>query len=446
MSASGYILILVMLLLGAGIAALGDRIGSRVGKARLTLFKMRPRKTALLVTIFTGSLISASTLGILFAANEQLRTGVFQLKRIQNRLSDTQREVNEARGQRDTLRQERDAARNEIETAQERLSQINRSLKMATARQAKTQAQLKATQNRLQATQNRLGVVSQQAGMLRRDIQTLQADRKTLIQQRDRVAVERDRAIAEKQERLQALEQERAVLEQERAVLDREVQRLYDSIEKFRTQGVAILRNQPLILGVVRISDPRIALQAVDKLLQDANHVASELTQPGTNNSQKRVVQITGAQVQQLIEQINDGREYVVRILSASNYFRGEDRVQVFAVVDLNQRIFQAGEKIAPLKLESPATLPEPEIRQRLELLVSAAHFRARRAGMLSNETTIGSGSSANYARFLEGLMQYDTPLELRAIATEDIFTAGPLKIDLIAIQAGQVVLSTKGL
>jgi len=73
---SAYILIVAILLLGGVLATLGDRIGTKVGKARLSLFNLRPRKTATVVTIMTGCLISASTLGILFGLSESLREGV----------------------------------------------------------------------------------------------------------------------------------------------------------------------------------------------------------------------------------------------------------------------------------------------------------------------------------------------------------------------------------
>ena len=81
--ATGYILIAAILILGGVIATVGDRIGTRVGKARLSLFNLRPKKTAVIVTIFTGGLISASTLAILFAADGGLRKGVFELEDIQ---------------------------------------------------------------------------------------------------------------------------------------------------------------------------------------------------------------------------------------------------------------------------------------------------------------------------------------------------------------------------
>lgn len=61
---------------------MGDRIGTRVGKARLRLFQLRPKQTAVLITIGTGTLISASTLIILFSLSASLRQGVFQLDEI----------------------------------------------------------------------------------------------------------------------------------------------------------------------------------------------------------------------------------------------------------------------------------------------------------------------------------------------------------------------------
>ena len=79
---SAYVLIIAILILGGSIAALGDRIGTKVGKARLRLFKLRPKQTAILITIGTGILISSSTLAVLFALSESLRQGVFELDEI----------------------------------------------------------------------------------------------------------------------------------------------------------------------------------------------------------------------------------------------------------------------------------------------------------------------------------------------------------------------------
>ena len=54
---SGWLLILALLVLGGVLSTLGDQLGSKVGKARLSLFNLRPRKTAVVITALTGSLI-----------------------------------------------------------------------------------------------------------------------------------------------------------------------------------------------------------------------------------------------------------------------------------------------------------------------------------------------------------------------------------------------------
>ena len=54
---TGWLLILAVLVLGGVLSNLGDRLGSRIGKARLSLFRMRPKKTAVLITVLLIVLI-----------------------------------------------------------------------------------------------------------------------------------------------------------------------------------------------------------------------------------------------------------------------------------------------------------------------------------------------------------------------------------------------------
>ena len=86
---SGWLLILSLLILGGILSTLGDRLGSRVGKARLSLFNMRPRRTAVVITVLTGSLISALSLGLMLLVSRQLRVGLFELDTLQARLKDS---------------------------------------------------------------------------------------------------------------------------------------------------------------------------------------------------------------------------------------------------------------------------------------------------------------------------------------------------------------------
>jgi uncharacterized protein (DUF3084 family) len=148
---SGYVLIGAILILGGIIAVSGDRIGTRVGKARLTLFKLRPRQTATLVTIVTGTLISASVLTLIFGASEQLRTGVFDLQKIQRKLSDTKENLDRALEQKDRVQRELEIARNEQSEAQNLLSGINRSLKDELLKQSVAAQNFNNTKQQLQS-------------------------------------------------------------------------------------------------------------------------------------------------------------------------------------------------------------------------------------------------------------------------------------------------------
>src|SRR4028119_1824004 len=128
---SGYILIAAILLLGGVIATLGDRIGTKVGKARLSLFNLRPRKTATVVTIITGSLISASTLGILFATSDSLRKGIFELDNIQKRLRIARGEIDIINAQKSQVESELVKTRTQQAEVQQRLDVTNRNFQQA---------------------------------------------------------------------------------------------------------------------------------------------------------------------------------------------------------------------------------------------------------------------------------------------------------------------------
>ncbi|HEY9752524.1 MAG TPA: DUF3084 domain-containing protein, partial [Coleofasciculaceae cyanobacterium] len=146
---SGIVLILAVLILGGVIATLGDRLGTRVGKARLSLFNLRPRRTATLVTILTGVIVAASTLGILFAVSDPLRTGVFELNSIQRRLRRTRAELKQANQEKDKIeaelnqtRSDRGQAQKQLSQAQKRLNETNRSLQVAITERSRAQSQI----------------------------------------------------------------------------------------------------------------------------------------------------------------------------------------------------------------------------------------------------------------------------------------------------------------
>ncbi len=477
---TGYILIAAILILGGVIATVGDRIGTRVGKARLRLFQLRPRKTAVLVTFLTGSLISTSTLTILIVADKRLRTGVFELEKIQRDLRHRRQDLATTRQQLETTTTQKSQVERELAQAraeqkaeqieaqkrqaeaQKHLAATNESLLAAIAKQSQTQAQLRQVSTQFQQAQALLRTVSQQARALSSEIQKLQAERQQLIQQRnsvkariaqrdqdiakldekiaqrDRDIAQRDQVIAQRENRLKELETQQDYLGQEVARLEK----YYQSYQILRQGNVALRRGQILSAAVMRIVGFDSARQVVKELLREANRTAIEFTQPGTTQVNRQVVEIPPAQLDQLLKQINDGRDYVVQIISDGNYLLGEKRVQVLAKATRNQIVFRAGDIVAATSV-NPASMTAEEIKQRLNLLLLAYKFRARSAGIVGDKIQIGDDSFKTLITFIEQVKQYNQTVDIKAVAAEDTYIAGPLKLELVAVQNGKVVVRT---
>ena len=53
----GVKILIIIALMGGLIAYMGDKLGTKVGKRRMSLFGLRPKHTSIIVTIVTGLLI-----------------------------------------------------------------------------------------------------------------------------------------------------------------------------------------------------------------------------------------------------------------------------------------------------------------------------------------------------------------------------------------------------
>ena len=118
---SGWLFIISLLLLGGLISTLGDLLGSKIGKARFSVLKLRPKKTAILITILTGSLISASSLSLMILVNRQLRVGLF-------RLGDLQKKLQESKQVLIPLEKEREKLENKIKAKETEFKQLERNI------------------------------------------------------------------------------------------------------------------------------------------------------------------------------------------------------------------------------------------------------------------------------------------------------------------------------
>ena len=89
----GIAMFFVLMLMGGLIAFLGDKIGSKVGKKRMTLFGLRPKYTSVVVTIISGILISFLTVTVLAVVNENVRVALFGLSKLQAQMANLNQEI-----------------------------------------------------------------------------------------------------------------------------------------------------------------------------------------------------------------------------------------------------------------------------------------------------------------------------------------------------------------
>ena len=280
---TGWLLILAVLLLGGVLATIGDRLGSRIGKARLSLFQLRPRSTAVLITVFTGSLISALTLGLMLAVSEQLRVGLFQLDQLETKLRNSRRN---------------------LQFSVEQLS--NSQKQLAQARQEGT----KADQGRL-AARRQLQQVEVRANQLRSELAPLQARRRELEAERNRLGNDvksRDAELQQLQTRTRNGLQE--------------LKQLEGKVLALRSGDVVLTTGQALTSARMAIPQQRLVKKATEDLLRQANLRAFEQVLPGQPPN-RQLLLIPRSEVAKVEQALSNGGDWVVSIRSAGNVLRG---------------------------------------------------------------------------------------------------------------------------
>ena len=380
---SGWLLILALLILGGVLSTLGDRLGSRVGKARLSLFNLRPRRTAVLITVLTGSLISALSLGLLLLVSRQLRVGLFELDALQAKLRDSRAALDAA-----------ETERREARSATERI-----------------EAELIATRQRSATLRRELEPLQQQKRQLEQERNRLTAD----IQARD-VDIQRTEAeLRSVRDRIKAGEKELTSLEQDLLALRR---------------GSVVLRSgQALATATVRLEQPGQAKQVVDRLLQEANQTAYVRVRPG-ETPDRQILLVPRGDVERLQQTLRQSGTWVVSMRSAGNVLRGESVVYAYPDVKPNRTITRVDEVLATTTLEQDERGSEA-VRTRLNLLLASAFAEVQRRGSLSEGLQF-DGSALNELGLALVDRTDNEPLELQVIAVRSSDTADPVAVRVI--------------
>ena len=392
---SGWLLILALLLLGGVLSTLGDRLGSKVGKARLSLMGMRPRRTAVLITVLTGSLISGISLGLMLLVSDRLRTGLFELDQIERRLKDSREALNRSQA---LLESSRGAVR--------------------TAEQGRQQARSQLTR------------VEGQARRLRGELAPLMQQRRLLEQERDSL----NRDINAKDADIRRNREELARLNSRITAGSKELQTLETNLIALRRGDVVITSGQTLASAKVTLEQPEQASSVITALLQQANFTAFRRVLPG-QPVDRQILLVPKSDIAKLEGLLAKPGSWVVSILSAANVLRGERQVLAFPDLRPNRAVVKAGEVLASTTIEGDLSSLEA-INRRLNLLLAAAYAKAQRQG------TVAEGLQFDAARLSQlGRELSERPAgqvaQLEALVVRDADTPDPIAVDLRWLRPG---------
>ncbi|MDM7936892.1 MAG: DUF3084 domain-containing protein [Cyanobium sp. CZS 48M] len=408
---SGWLLILALLALGGVLATLGDRLGSRVGKARLSLFNLRPRKTAVLITVLTGSLISAVSLGLMLAVSERLRVGLFELDALQARLLES----------RTTLRRS------------------ERNLRLSRQEQAQVEAALQQARRDREQTRRQLTAAEIQARQLRGELKPLQAQRQQLLAQRDRL----NRDIRARDQDIRKTEAELARVRGLITAGESELKGLEGKLIALRRGDVVISSGQPLASAKVNPRNATEANAAVVALLRQANLNAFQRVLPAETPN-RQILLVPRQDIATLETRLSRGGPWVVSILSAANVLRGEDQVLGFPDLRPNRQVLRRGDLMASTVLEGNERSSE-QVRNRLNLLLAASFAKAQRQGSIADGVQFDVATFNRLGRELSERPPGQT-VTLEAVAVRDAETPDPLVLELrLAVGPSEPRLERQG-
>ena len=386
---TGWLLILALLALGGVLSTLGDRLGSLVGKARLSLLGMRPRRTAVLITVLTGSLISAISLGLMLLVSERLRTGLFELDRLEQRLQTSRSQLSRSNSQLASSR-----------------------LEVARAEQGKREAQTRFEQAQARASK-------------------LRQELAPLLAQRNQLELERSRLSQEVKGRDAEIRRTEAELAQVRRRISAGAQELKDlegNLIALRRGDVVLSSGQTLASAKVTLERPEQAKEVITALLQQANLNAFRRVLPG-QPPDRQILLVPKNDISKLEGLLAKPGSWVVSILSAANVLRGERQVLAFPDLRPNRPVVKAGEVLASTTIEGDLTALEP-VSRRLNLLLAAAYARAQRQGTLVEGLQFDAASFKKLARELSE-RQPGQVAQLEALAINSASTADPIAVEL---------------
>ena len=395
----GIVLILVLVITGGIIAVIGDRMGTKIGKKRLSLFGLRPRHTSTIVTIVTGVVITTLTFFILAAASENVRTALLGREKLNRSMQQTEEKLKSAS-------EDLTAARAEQSRADAALAELKDSV-----RSMEEEAERLAAGNR---------ALAEQKDALARDNAALDGMNRSLTAENTALDAANETLLASN-----------AQLADDKATLEKRTQELRRGIELIREGDIVYRAGEVIAAGVIKGNRPenevRVDINALAQLA--SRNVSAHLGKDLPDGE----IWVYAPEVDDAVGRIaKASHDMVVRIVAASNLVRGE---AVRAALDLhpNSIVYRKGEFIIAqsyiLKNRGGKQASEEIVMDFLKRVNAAASAH----GILPDPIrgTVGVIDAQQIYDIVEKIEPLSGTIVLSAYAHDDTDALGPLRLDI---------------
>ncbi len=402
----GVVLIFVLVITGGAIAFIGDRLGTKVGKKKMSIFGLRPRHTSILVTIVTGVLITTTTLGVMSVMSENVRTALFGMEKLNRSMQQAKSELAEASAQLAMAKSEQDKIQSELNDTRKELSG------------------LEEQKNRLEVQTQELQAVN---GRLEASNQLLTANNHELSQKSDKLT-RINNILEEGNERLSKNNSELYQINRE----------LTTGIRIMREGSIAFQAGETLAGGMIQGKrDLDEIHKDMGRLLDMARYSVSRKLGSDVKENEKDIW-IYQPEFDEASKYIADHEgEFVVRIVAAGNLIQGEavaTNLQLFA----NKTVYKDGDLLVEKKVTfNPRS--GAELEAVLTSFLSDVNHKATSDGMISDAVngSVGVVDAEQIYTLMGQLQKSSGSAIISAFADGVTDIVGPLRIKLKFVGTG---------
>ena len=409
----GVILIATIAIMGGAIAYIGDKLGTKVGKKKLTIFGLRPKHTSIVVTIITGILISASTLGILSLVSQDVRTALFGMEAIKAELASLSQEVS-------AKTTELDVSRKELEAKTLEYSTLDAKVKETTQKLSALSQELKAVMVERDRTAAELQQVQASYTLARGDLEKSQQE------------------ITELQATKNQLDSRITQLNEAKTTLQGDVDRLSQLAESLK-KGLQFVREGSMVFRAGEVlytstlpggGNATNTEQALTGMAYKANQ--NIIDRLGITDQSLEVLWISKADMEQAVAIIsaNPDSDVIVRLTSAGNTIYGEPVVGQIELYP-NHLLYSKGSIVRTEIIDSSRASHDAE--EAVLGFLQNVNISATKKGILPDpiQGTVGTMSGSQLYETVNKVKRYNGKVEITAVAKADVYTVGPLKIDI---------------